>query len=160
MYKYFPLIAACLSLAFVSAPSLAERDLAKVGILSCEIEGGIGLIIGSAKDMTCVFIPRGGKGTQRYNGRITRLGIDVGVTNKSYMQWAVFAPSKLAKGALEGDYGGLSAQATVFASGSNWALAGGLNKSVSLRPLSDEEDTQTGLNLAAGIAGLNLVYAK
>jgi hypothetical protein len=52
----------------------------KVGVLTCSVEGGIGYMIGSSKDMECTF-KRSGKGkTEHYSGNIKKLGIDIGVT--------------------------------------------------------------------------------
>ena len=72
------------------------------------------------------------------------------------MVWAVFAPGKVKKGALQGSYGGASAEATVIAGLGANVLIGGSGKSINLQPLSVQ--AQTGLNVAAGIAGLRLDY--
>ena len=128
-----------------------------VGVLSCTIAPGVGLILGSSKGVACMFDPSDGP-KQHYAGSITKLGVDVGFTNKSYVKWLVFAPGKLGGGALAGSYGGGSAQATVVAGLGANVLVGGLKKSVALQPLSVQG--QTGLNLAVGIAGLNLKYVK
>jgi hypothetical protein len=73
------------------------------------------------------------------------------------MTWAVFAPGKLKAGSLAGSYGGVSAKATIGVGLGANVLVGGLNKTIALQPLSVQ--TQTGLNIAAGIAGLRLRYA-
>jgi len=65
---------------------------------------------------------------------------------------------KPSPGALEGGYGGVSAQATVgVAVGAN-ALIGGFDKSITLQPLSIEGNK--GLNVAAGIGAMNLKFDK
>ena len=57
-------------------------------------------------------------------------------------------------GSLNGGYGGVSAEATVgLGVGAN-ALVGGSNKSIILQPLS--VTAQQGLNIAAGVASLQL----
>jgi hypothetical protein len=43
----------------------------KIGALSCEVSGGLGLIIASSKD---------------------KFGLDIGATNKGVLAWDVFAP--------------------------------------------------------------------
>ncbi|MGB8679760.1 MAG: DUF992 domain-containing protein, partial [Pseudolabrys sp.] len=50
------------TLAFVAAvaspvPTLAQGERIKAGTLTCDISGGIGLIITSHKDVTCMFTP-------------------------------------------------------------------------------------------------------
>jgi len=75
------------------------------------------------------------------------------------MVWAVFAPAKsVRRGALAGEYGGVSASiAAGYGVGAN-ALLGGFKKSIALQPLSVEGIK--GLTLAAGIAGLTLRSAR
>ena len=76
-------------------------------------------------------------------------------TEGGVLVWGVFAPtSDLRQGALQGDYAGASAQATVgLGVGAN-ALIGGLDKSIALQPLSVEGSK--GLNVAAGIGAISL----
>jgi Protein of unknown function (DUF992) len=69
--------------------------------------------------------------------------------------WQVFAPTNvIGPGALAGGYGGVSAGAAVGVGLGANALAGGLNNSFALQPVSVEG--QTGLNAFAGVAGLEL----
>jgi hypothetical protein len=130
----------------------------KIGVLSCGMESSVGLILGSSKRVDCVFQPSGGGRVEHYDGRIGKIGIDIGVTNQTVLVWAVFAPGKMKRGALEGTYVGASAEATVaFGLGAN-VLIGGFKRSVSLQPLSLQ--MQTGINVAAGAAGLYLDYRR
>ena len=138
-----------------AAPSFAKSGV-RVGALNCVVEGGVGLILGSKKSMVCTFKPAGGARSEKYKGSITRLGVDIGVTGKAYMTWAVFAPSKLKAGSLAGNYGGAGAEATIGVGLGANVLVGGFKKSVALQPLSVQG--QTGLNVAAGVAGLKLRY--
>lgn len=137
-----------------SAPTLAKSGV-RVGALNCVVEGGVGLILGSKKGMTCTFKSTNGR-SERYKGSITRLGVDIGVTGKAYMTWAVFAPGRLKSGSLAGNYGGAGAEATVGVGLGANVLVGGFKKSIALQPLSVQG--QTGLNVAAGVAGLKLRY--
>jgi hypothetical protein len=137
-----------------AAPTLAKSGV-RVGALNCVVEGGVGLILGSKKSMICTFKPANG-GSEKYKGSITRIGVDIGVTGKAYMTWAVFAPGKLKAGSLAGDYGGAGAEATIGVGLGANVLVGGFKKSVALQPLSVQG--QTGLNIAAGVAGLKLRY--
>ena len=70
------------------------------------------------------------------------------------MTWAVFAAGKTKRGALAGDYGGASAEATVGVGLGANVLIGGFKKMIALQPLSIQG--QKGLNIAASIAGLSL----
>ena len=67
--------AAAASLA-LAAPAMAE-DRIEVGTLKCDVEGGLGLILGSQKEMTCTYDAKDG-GVQTYTGKITKVGIDIG----------------------------------------------------------------------------------
>ena len=74
------------------------------------------------------------------------------------MIWAVYAPTTRKFGALAGHYGGVSGEATVGAGVGANVLVGGSNRTVSLQPVSVQG--QTGLNLAVGVAELNLRPAR
>ena len=127
----------------------------EVGTLNCKVEGGVGLIIGSSKGLSCVFRPAGGGGAHRYVGSVDKLGVDIGWTNESRIIWTVFAATTdIPYGALAGKYGGASAEATVgIGVGAN-ALVGGLQNSFTLQPVSVQG--QTGLNVAGGLARITL----
>jgi hypothetical protein len=148
------IISSLATMLLVSAAGAAEaKSGVNIGALSCTVEGGVGLILGSSKDASCVFEKSGG-GRERYRGNISKLGIDIGITDKSYIRWLVFAPGKVGKGALSGSYGGASAEATVgLGLGAN-VLIGGLKRSIALQPISVQG--QTGLNVAVGISRLKL----
>ena len=66
-----------------TAPVVAQTHV-EVGLLSCVIEGGVGFIIGSSKELSCTFEPGDGRPPERYVGVVRKLGIDIGVTGKSY----------------------------------------------------------------------------
>lgn len=150
------LVAIAMTMTWLIAEPAHARSGVRIGSLTCTVQGGVGLILGSRRSMTCTFRPTSGS-RERYTGRITRVGLDVGVTSKAHMTWAVFAPGRLKRGSLAGSYGGASAQATVGVGLGANVLVGGFKRSIALQPLSVQ--TQTGLNLAVGIAGLRLRYA-
>lgn len=138
-------------------PEAVQKE--RVGTLSCEIAGGVGLVIGSSKTVDCQFRQRSGK-TERYTGTIGKLGLDIGVTGKTYMSWIVFntAASRIGEGALGGEYVGASAAASVgIGIGAN-ALIGGNAKNFALQPISAE--VGTGVNIAAGVSRLQLKHAR
>jgi hypothetical protein len=149
-------VLAAIAFGMLAATPSSAASGVKIGTLSCTIQPGVGLIIASSKGIGCTFRPSGGGEVERYSGAITKVGLDVGVTAKSIVGWAVFAPGKLKPGSLAGRYVGGSGEATLgLGLGAN-VLIGGSKKSVALQPVSVQG--QAGLNLAVGIAGLRLRY--
>lgn len=126
----------------------------KVGTLTCDVAAGTGFIFGSTKDLRCTYAPTKAP-AERYSGTISKWGVDIGYTGKGKLVWAVFAPaSDVRPGALEGEYAGATAQATVGVGLGANALVGGFDKSIALQPLSVQGST--GLNVAAGIGQISL----
>ena len=152
------------ALAFAAAVVLPTAAMAqasartKVGTLSCDISGGIGLIITSKKDVTCMFTPSERGAREVYIGSISKFGLDLGATAGGEMIWAVYAPTTRKYGALAGHYGGATAEATVGVGAGANVLVGGSNRTVTLQPVSVQG--QAGLNVAAGVAGLDLRPAR
>ena len=132
----------------------AQAGGVKIGVLKCKIDGGVGLIITSTKSLDCVFKPRRHKWRDHYTGSITKIGADIGFTNGGRLVWTVFAPGSLKRGSLEGTHFGATGQATIGAGVGANVLLGGFQRSVNLQPVSIQG--QTGLNVAAGVAGLSL----
>ena len=153
-------LVALASLAVVTTAatgSATAKSGTNVGVLDCTIAAGVGLIIISSQEVSCAFKPAKGQ-TQNYSGSITKLGLEIGVTGESFVKWVVFAPGSVDRGALAGDYGGGSAEATIGVGLGANVLVGGLKESIALQPVSVQG--QTGLNLAVGIAGLKLRYKE
>lgn len=147
--------------AFVAGTLFATGSLAQdnveIGRLECTVEGGIGLIIGSSKDAVCSFYDaKASEPVEVYYGKVNKIGLDIGITDKSVIQWLVLAPTTDAyePGALAGQYVGLSAEATLGVGAGANALIGGSNDSFMLQPVSIQG--QTGLNVALGITGFQL----
>lgn len=152
-------VAAAIALPLATSAQAAQAaQRTRVGTLSCDISGGIGLIITSRKDVTCMFTPSHRGPREVYIGSISKFGLDLGATSGGEMIWAVYAPSTRRFGALAGSYGGASAEATVGAGVGANVLIGGSNRTITLQPLSVQG--QTGLNVAAGVAGLELRPAR
>jgi hypothetical protein len=155
MSRYFQtcILAAALALPVLgeSGPAQAQSGV-KTGTLVCNVSGGIGYLVGSRKAVHCAF-----EGAHRYIehyiGHITKVGLDIGATSGGTIVWAVFEPTGH-HGTLGGNYAGVTAQATFGAGLGANALIGGSSNSVALQPFSVEG--QTGLNLAAGVGGLDL----
>lgn len=147
------LAAGLLALATVPAHSAAGVN---VGTLTCDVDSGVGYLIGSSKDVVCVY--RGNGKTEHYVGSISKLGLDLGVTGNQTVVWAVLAPGSIGKGALAGNYFGASAEATVAVGVGVNALVGGMKKSVTLQPIS--VSGQTGLSATLAGASLHLSPVK
>lgn len=151
------LLGATAAVAFAaSLPAAAQR--AQVGTLTCDISAGVGMIIGSRKDITCAFAPSPPGPAEFYVGSISKFGLDLGVTSGGQMVWAVYASTTARRGALAGIYGGASAEASVVAGLGANALVGGSDRTVALQPLSIQG--QVGLNVAAGVTELALRLAR
>jgi hypothetical protein len=145
--------AAVLSL-IVASPGPAAAQRIKAGVLSCDVSAGIGLIIGSQKQISCLYTPELPGPQEAYVGAITRFGLDIGITAGGAMVWAVFSGTSGGPGFLTGDYIGASGEATLAAGLGANVLIGGSNRTVALQPLS--VSGQIGLNLALGVADLSL----
>ena len=145
--------------ATFAMPAMAQApNRTKVGTLTCDISGGMGVIIGSKKSVACMFTPAQPGPREVYTGSITKFGLDIGATSGGEMVWSVFAPSNKTFGALAGQYAGASAEATVGAGLGANVLVGGSNRTVALQPVSVQ--CQTGLNVAVGVVGLELLPAR
>ncbi len=150
------MFAALTLVAMSAAPASAQQ--VQAGVLECRSGGTIGFIIGSVTELSCLFRPDFGP-RQPYRATISRAGIDIGATAVTSLAWAVFAPTKqLGLGDLSGNFGGVTAGATVGVGLGANVLYGGSNNSVALQPLSVEGSV--GLNVFAGIAGLALRFGE
>lgn len=141
------------AIALMAAPALANSGI-KVGVLNCDVSAGVGLILGGSQSASCVF--EGANGAQNYEGRISKVGLDIGVTDAAVMSWVVFAAGNLAPGSLAGTYVGATADAAVAVGLGANVLVGGSGNSIALQPISVEG--QTGLNVAVGLAEFKLKY--
>jgi hypothetical protein len=142
--------------SYLAMPAAHAQAGVKVGVLTCQVDPGWGLVLGSSKTMSCSYTPDEGVG-DFYTGKITKIGVDIGYTGGARMIWGVFAPSRdVAPGALEGNYAGVSAQATAGVGVGANVLIGGFQRSITLQPLSVEGTK--GLNVAAGIGAISLTH--
>jgi hypothetical protein len=149
-----PVIAAAALAVALAVPASAQAQRAKVGTLTCDISGGIGLIIASQKQVQCLFTPSEPGPREVYVGTISKFGLDIGATTGGEMVWSVYAPTSGRIAALAGTYAGATAEATVGAGLGANVLIGGSDRTIALQPVSVQG--QTGLNVAAGVAELEL----
>ncbi len=139
-----------------SAPAGADQGGVKAGVLTCNVASGWGFIFGSTRELRCSYSHDHGP-LERYVGHINKFGVDIGYQSGGVIVWAVFAPTAdVGKGALAGAYGGVSGGASVGVGAGANVLIGGFQKSITLQPVSIEGST--GLNVAAGISQVTLVF--
>jgi hypothetical protein len=138
------------------AATQANAAMVKTGLLTCDMSPGISAVIGSRRSLDCIFEPTHNGPVEHYQGQITKVGIDLGYIKSGKFAWAVFAPSSIDEGALQGNYGGLGGNVTVGFGGGVEGLVGGFDGSIALQPLSIE--STLGANLAANLTALNLTY--
>lgn len=125
------------------------------GQLKCHVAGGMSFIVGSSRQVDCIFTPAGGLPPEHYTGRINKIGIDLGWKKGGTLLWGVLSPGLTrGPGSLAGNYVGATAEVAAGVGAGANALVGG-NKAV-LNPISVTGDV--GINLAAGIADLDLNY--
>jgi len=137
-----------------SVSSAMAQDRVQVGVLDCRGSTS-SFIIGSITDLSCVFRPSTGSPGESYHAVMRRAGLDIGINQQVVVAWAVFAPTRgFGRGYLAGTYVGAAASATVGVGVGANALVGGSNNTIALQPLSLQG--QTGLSIAAGVAGLEL----
>ena len=152
-----------LALALGAVLALTSADAQRpprdqIGILDCDVSAGIGFIIGSSKQVSCLFRPADGGRPEAYVGTINKFGLDLGATSGGHMVWAVHVETTARRGALSGVYVGASAEATVAVGLGANVLVGGSDRTIALQPVSIQE--QTGLNVAAGVTELRLERAR
>ncbi|MBR0712382.1 DUF992 domain-containing protein [Bradyrhizobium liaoningense] len=142
-----------LALLCTTAPP-ARAELFRVGRLLCTSTPRVGLVLGSAQELRCVFVARSGR-QYIYEGRIRRVGLDLGVTSAGTLSWAVFAKnSQVGSATLRGNYVGASGNLAFGPGLGANVLIGGSRRSVMLQPISIERSI--GINLAAGVTNLTL----
>ncbi len=132
----------------------------EIGYLKCTQTGTGGSIVKATEDFYCVMDSVDeGRPDEVYTGIITKWGVNLSRPESQVIRWVVFAQTgQIEPGALEGEYGGLSAEVSLGVGVGVNALVGGADKSITLQPLSIA--TQTGLGLAAGVKQLKLIHVE
>lgn len=153
MHRLLATIGVSALISIVALPAHAERF--RVGRLMCTSTPRVGWVIGSAQDLNCAFRASNSRRQYSYEGRIRRVGLDLGMTSGAVLSWNVFArSSRIGPSTLRGSYVGASGNiAFGIGLGAN-LLIGGSRRTIILQPLSIE--TSIGLNLAASVTSLTL----
>jgi hypothetical protein len=146
----------CIAFVALVAPIASANALPPVraGILQCQGGQNVGFVVGSVTSLECVFQSEGRR-PEAYIATVRRYGLDIGFTEQTKFSWAVNAPtSRVGRGDLAGNYGGVGANASVGVGGGGNFLVGGPQNAYALQPVSVQG--QTGLNVAAGVADIEL----
>jgi hypothetical protein len=132
----------------------AQQGRTQVGILECRSGPNVGMIVGSVSNFGCVFRAEG-RPDDLYVATVTKLGLDIGITNETVLSWAVFAPTReVGRGDLSGNYAGVNASAAIGVGLGANAMVGGSANSFALQPLSVQG--QTGLSASGGVQSMEL----
>jgi len=155
MFRSSAAVAALAAVTFALLGSVqAQPHQIQVGTLTCSLSASVGLIVGSQRNVNCIFHGRPSEPDEAYTGQITRVGLDVGFTAGGVIVWTVFADSNRYAGMLAGTYGGPTAEVSVAAGLGANVLVGGSRHTVALQPVSLQG--QVGLDIGAGISALEL----
>src|SRR5690242_9323737 len=93
-------------LAASTGSSFAQSGRTQVGVLECRGGPNIGMVVGSVTNLGCVFRSQG-RPDDLYTAQITKVGLDLGITEQTVLSWAVFSPTvQLGMGDLSGNYAG------------------------------------------------------
>jgi len=142
------------ALVTLTVAAEAQQGRVQAGVLECRGGPHVGMVVGSVNNLGCVFRSEG-RPDDLYVATVTKLGLDLGITDQTALSWVVFAPTvQLGRGDLSGNYAGVNASAAVGVGLGANALIGGSANSYALQPLSLQG--QTGLNVAAGVQSLEL----
>ena len=156
----FGLIGAAILGLAMCLPAQAQRPTWEAGgTLNCDVSGGIGFVVGSQRQVNCLFTPSYPAPPEQYVGTITKVGLDSAFTGAGQLVWARAAcrpragaacwPAIMrARARRPPSWPGLGAN----------VLVGGSDRSIALQPLSIQG--QVGLNVAAGIAEIALQFVR
>jgi Protein of unknown function (DUF992) len=137
-----------------AAEAQQQMKRVQVGLLECRGAASIGFIVGSVTNLGCV-LRINGRPDDRYVAVIQKVGLDLGITERTALAWNVFAPvAQPGQGDLAGTYAGADASAALGLGVGGNVLVGGSNNSIALQPVSVEG--QIGVSVAAGLESLEL----
>jgi len=143
--------------AACALPATARADV-NLGSLVCNVSSGFGYLIGSNRNVSCVFNRSNGT-VERYSGQIRDWGFDLGYFHAGSIVWGVIAPGdNVSPGALAGDYTGAGAGGSAGIGVKVNLLFGGDGGKISLQPLQVEGNVGIGANV--GVTRLSLTYGQ
>jgi len=77
--------AGVLAAALIAATASPAQERIQAGSLTCDVSAGLGLILGSHRQVYCTFTPAVPGPVEVYTGSITRIGLDIGATTGGVM---------------------------------------------------------------------------
>ena len=159
MKKMLSAAAAALVTTIMLSASAQAQPLTKtkyyIGSLNCNVSGSTGLIFGSSKELTCVFVTTDG-GSENYQGSIKKFGIDIGFTKAAHVLWHVYSlGTDRGPGALNGQFAGGQASLAAGASAGSSGLYGGRRDEIILESVAITQK-KSGLNVADGVEEMTL----
>lgn len=151
-------LATLAAVAVFATQAEARAPLRQAGILTCNVDPAVGLVLGSARAVTCSYAFRDAHGRvvrEIYTGRMTRSGVDVGVTSGQSVAWRVLTPGgRSHAGMLRGTFGGSSGDASVVVGAGTHGLVGKSGRPVALETVAGSG--QVGVGIGFGATGLEL----
>jgi hypothetical protein len=140
--------------------SIRDANAAGVefGYLECSLILDTGNVVVSKQTYSCTFDPADdAKSNEAYTATTDKIGLDLSKTNEEKLRWLVLAAGDPDhSGALAGDYGGVSADASIGLGAGAMVLVGGLEDTFTLQPVS--MSTQQGVGLSIAVESMDLVY--
>ena len=123
----------------IAASANAAPAGVKVGTLTCNVAGGMGFCVRFHQGLGTAPISPPGRPPNIMTAPFPN-SVSISATPAGgVLVWGVFAPaSDVRAGAIQGEYAGASAQATVGVGLGANVLIGGLDKSIALQPVSVE----------------------
>lgn len=156
------LIAAAAAPALAQSPS-ADADTAsgtpqakiEVGVLTCDMTAKSNYVVLSKSEYLCTLDSADDAEDATYVAKIDKVGIDLNLTEKEKLYWAVLASTeKFTTDMMDGQYVGASADAALGLGAGVKVLVGGEADQVSLQPVS--ASAQAGIGIAAGLEKMEL----
>ena len=90
---FFPPVRATIlgAALFCLGTSASNAEPVQSGVLECNVAPGLGFIVGSSKNLSCVFHRARGR-PEYYAGTISRIVLDIGATGPGQFAWASSRP--------------------------------------------------------------------
>ncbi|MGB7097381.1 MAG: DUF992 domain-containing protein [Xanthobacteraceae bacterium] len=122
------------ALSIAPAQGQSPQSWTQAGMLRCNLNPSVGVVIFGHQPMECKFQPVSGL-VQAYDGAINTVGLDLGISGGGRFAWAVFgSASGIPNGALAGEYVGASGDIGLGVGVGANVLVGGSNRSIALQP--------------------------
>lgn len=144
-------LVASLAAIFTLGSTAAEARFERVGTLECKVAPNVSFVVGSHRTAGCIFYALNRREIHRYRANLTRIGVDLNISQGGTLVWAVHAHNKrLYRGDLRGTYTGASGNIALGLGVGGNVLLGGSHNTIALQPLSGEGNVGVGISLGIG----------